>query len=273
MMAAVGRGLHRQWHAPPWVLDDAYALPLVGPTWPEYLALFDSLVPRHLIEPVIAFLVARSRYAEDRLEAGGFSQYVLLGAGLDSLAWRRPDLLRQVKVFEVDHPSTQAWKRERAAAIGLPENDGHVFAPVDFETEELRDALDRAGFDWSRRTLFSWLGVVMYLTRDAIAATLRTLAGAAPGSGTVLTYRPAPEYLDADSLTILDSITPTLAQLGEPFLDAFAPAEFEALVRDCGHIVDENLAREDLAARYFGDRKDGLHPYSIERILSASCST
>jgi methyltransferase (TIGR00027 family) len=186
------------------------------------------------------------------------------------LAWRRPDLLRQVKIFEVDHPNTQAWKRERAATIGLPEHEGHVFAPVDFETEELREALDRAGFDWSRPALFSWLGVVMYLTRDAIATTLRTLAGAAPGSGTVLTYRPAVEYLDAENLTFLQSISPILAQMGEPFLDAFAPAEFEALVRDCGHIVDENLAPEDLAARYFADRKDGLRPYSIERILSAS---
>ncbi|HEV8625110.1 MAG TPA: SAM-dependent methyltransferase [Acidimicrobiia bacterium] len=270
MMAAVGRGMHRQLHAPPWVLDDAYALPLVGPGWPDFLAIFDRVLPGHLQELAFAFLVARSRYAEDRLEAGGFSQYVLLGAGLDSLAWRRPDLLRQVKVFEVDHPNTQAWKRERAAAIGLPEHEGHVFAPVNFETEELREALDRAGFDWSRPALFSWLGVVMYLTRDAIATTLRTLAGAASGSGTVLTYRPAVEYLDAENLTFLQSISPTLAQMGEPFLDAFAPAEFEALVRDCGHIVDENLAPEDLAARYFADRKDGLRPYSIERILSAS---
>jgi methyltransferase (TIGR00027 family) len=270
MLAAVGRGMHRQWHERPWVLDDAYALPLVGPGWPDVLAIFDSALPRNLQEIAVGFLVARSRYVEDRLEAGDFSQYVLLGAGLDSLAWRRPDLLRQVKIFEVDHPNTQAWKRERAAAIGLPEGDGHVFAPVDFETEELRDALDRAGFDWSRATLFSWLGVVMYLTRDAIATTLRTLAGAGPGSGIVVTYRPPPEYLDDDSVALLKAIEPVLVKLGEPFLDGLAPAEFEALVRDCGHTVDENVEPAKLEGRYFADRNDGLRPYSLERILSAS---
>jgi methyltransferase (TIGR00027 family) len=270
MLAAVGRAMHRQRHARPWVLDDPYALPLVGPGWPDVLAIFDSLLAPHLQEIAFGFLVARSRYAEDRLEAGGFSQYVLLGAGLDSLAWRRPDLLRQVKIFEVDHPNTQAWKRDRAAAMGLPESDGHVFAPVDFETEELRDVLDRAGFDWSRPTLFSLLGVVMYLTRDAIATTLRTLAGASPGSGIVLTYRPPPEYLDEDSNALLKAVEPALTQLGEPFLDGLAPAEFEALVRDCGHTVDENVEPAELEARYFADRNDGLRPYSLERILSAS---
>ena len=90
MMAAVGRGMHRQWHEQPWVLDDPYALPLVGPGWPDILALFDALVSKHIQQLIAGFLVARSRYTEDRLEAGGFSQYVLLGAGLDSLAWRRP---------------------------------------------------------------------------------------------------------------------------------------------------------------------------------------
>ena len=175
-----------------------------------------------------------------------------------------------MKIFEVDHPNTQAWKRERAAAIGLPESDGHVFVPVDFESEELRDALDRAGFDWSGPTLFSWLGVVMYLTRDAIATTLCTTEGAGPGSGIVLTYRPPSEYLDDDSVTLLRAIEPVLAQLGEPFLDGLAPAEMAALVRDCGLTVDENVEPAELEARYFAGRNDGLRPYSLERVLSAS---
>jgi len=270
MMAAIGRGLHRERHARPWVFDDPYALPLVGPGWPQLLALYEALIPEHLLELAIGAVLVRSRYTEDRLEQGGFSQFVLLGAGMDSLAWRRPDLLRQVTIFEVDHPATQAWKRERAAVLSLPENEGHVFVPVDFETEALRDVLDRAGFDWSRPTLFSWLGVVMYLTRDAIAATLRTLAGAGPGSGVVLTYVPAPEYLDEESIALWKVMEPLVAQVGEPFQDCFAPVEFQALVRDCGHIVDEDVEHEELMARYFADRKDGLRPHMFERILSTS---
>lgn len=270
MLAALGRGLHREWHARPWIIDDPYALPLVGPAWPQLLALYGAIVPRRYFELAICALCARSRYAEDRLEPGGFSQYVLLGAGMDSLAWRRPDLLREVTIFEVDHPSTQAWKRERAALLSLPENERHVFAPVDFETEDLRTGLDRAGFDWSRPTLFNWLGVVMYLTRDAITTTLRTLASAGQGSGIVLTYLQAPDYMDDDSLALFKILEPLVAQVGEPFQEGFAPAEFEALVRDCGHAVDENVTPEDLERRYFAGRKDELRPYTLERILSTS---
>jgi methyltransferase (TIGR00027 family) len=270
ILVAMGRGLHREWHARPWIFDDPYGLPFAGPGWPNLLAVYEAIVPRHLMELAFSAIVARSRYAEDRLEAGGFSQYVLLGAGMDSLAWRRPDLLRDVTIFEVDHPCTQAWKRERAAALCLPDNDAHVFVPVDFETEDLRKVLDQAGFDWDRPTLFNWLGVVMYLTRDAIAATLRTLAGAGPGSGVVLTYMSAPEYMDEDSLALFKIMEPLVTQMGEPFTEGFAPDDFEALVRDCGHVVDENVAPETLSARYFADRKDGLRPYTLERILSTS---
>ena len=270
MLAAMARGLHRERYARPWILDDPYALPLVGPTWPELVARYESIIPKQYFELAISGIAARSRYVEDRLEAGDFSQYVLLGAGLDSLAWRRPDLLRDVTIFEVDHPSTQAWKRERQAFLGLPEYERHVFVPVDFETEDLGEALDRAGFDWEVPTLFSWLGVAMYLTREAVATTLRILARAGRGSGTVFTYLSAPEHMDADSLTFFKLIEPVVAQLGEPFTEGLAPAEAEALVRDCGHLVDENVSPETLMARYFADRKDGLRPYTAERILSTS---
>lgn len=270
MLAAMGRGLHREWHERPWVLDDPYALPLVGPGWPQLLAIYEAAIPRQYFDLAVGAICARSRYAEDRLEAEGFSQYVLLGAGLDSLAWRRPDLLRQVTIFEVDHPSTQAWKRERATLLSLPENERHVFVPVDFEIDDLRDRLDRAGFDWGKPTLFNWLGVLMYLTRDAIAATLGTLAHAGAGSGIVMTYLQRPEYLDEDSLALFKIVEVLVAQVGEPFEEVFAPAEFEAFVRDCGHMVKENVTLEDLQARYFTGRKDELRPYTVERILSTS---
>jgi O-methyltransferase involved in polyketide biosynthesis len=105
MLAALARGWLRMEATPPWVLDDAFALVLVGPVWQELHERVFPLFPNHVLREIIAALCIRSRYVEDRLTAGAFAQYVILGAGLDSFAWRRPDLLRSVKVFEVDHPA------------------------------------------------------------------------------------------------------------------------------------------------------------------------
>ena len=159
MLAAVARGLLRMEAMPPWVLDDAFALVLVGPAWQELRKGLISLFPTEVVREVLAAVCTRSRYAEDRLAAGAFAQYVILGAGLDSFAWRRPDLLRSLRVFEVDHPASQAWKLERVSDLALPLSDSQVFVPVDFEAESLQDALRTAGFDWDQRALFSWTGV------------------------------------------------------------------------------------------------------------------
>ena len=116
--------------------------------------------------------------------------------GWTPFTWRRPYLLRSLRVFEVDHPVSQDYKRERIAALGLPESDALAWAPVDFERETLRDGLTRAGFDWSRPACFSWLGVTMYLTIEAVEATLRTIAECAPGSEVVFSYGRTDEHLD-----------------------------------------------------------------------------
>ena len=135
MLAAVARGLLRMEATTPWVLDDAFALLLVGPLWHELREGLFSLFPRQVIREIVAAVCTRSRYAEDRLATGAFAQYVILGAGLDSFAWRRPDLLRSLKVFEIDHPASQAWKLERVRDLALPLSDSQVFVPVDFEAE------------------------------------------------------------------------------------------------------------------------------------------
>src|SRR4051794_34286827 len=138
---AVARGEHRLFDSAPWILDDAFALMLVGPEWRQIFDARAALHQERVRRDARAWVVARSRYAEDRLDEQPFTQYVVLGAGLDSFAWRRPDLLRSLRVFEVDHPATQAWKRERVANLALPTSDHHVFAPVDFETESLESGL------------------------------------------------------------------------------------------------------------------------------------
>jgi methyltransferase (TIGR00027 family) len=132
---AVARGEHRLLDAAPWVLDDPFALMLAGPDWRQIYDARAALHSERVRRDARAWVVARSRYAEDRLEQCPFTQYVLFGAGLDSFAWRRPDLLHTLPVFEVDHPATQAWKRERVATLALPISDHHVLAPVDFETQ------------------------------------------------------------------------------------------------------------------------------------------
>jgi methyltransferase (TIGR00027 family) len=222
---------------------------------------------------VRASLVARSRYAEDRLVAGPYRQYVILGAGLDSFAWRRPDLLASLRVFEVDHPATQTWKRARIDELALPLQDGHVFAPIDFETGTLRSGLDRVGLDWSQPTFFSWLGVAVYLTSDAIETTLRTVAGCEPGSEIVLSYDTTAPFRDDIGREMMEVESKLLAAVGEPYTTRFSPAEAETLIERCGLEVAEHPTPEALYGRYFMDRSDGLCPSTAERLLAARVST
>ncbi len=226
-------------------------------------------------EPVLrqatAGMVNRSRYAEDRLHEGTFAQYVILGAGLDSFAWRRPDVLRSMQVFEIDHPATQAWKRERVTALALPRSDRHILAPVDFETETLRDALSSAGFNWSEPTLYSWLGVTQYLSTDAIRATLRTVASCAPGSEIVFTYIATSAFLDDIGQELVDTGSRVAAERGEPFRVSLSPADAEALAeQDGGLKISDHPTREELHNRYFAGRSDGLTPSTAQRLIAAA---
>jgi methyltransferase (TIGR00027 family) len=268
MMAATARGVHRLEQAPPWVFDDPYALSLVGPAWPDLLASVRQVFPEPVLRQALAGLLARSRYAEDRL-TNSFSQYVILGAGLDSFAWRRPNLLSVLRVFEVDHPATQEWKRQRATALALPTSDRHVFAPIDFETASLREGLTAAGFDWSQRTLYSWLGVTAYIPIGAIEATLRTVATSANGSEIVMSYAVTPPFLDDLGREFIEVFGEVAARAGELLGTVFAPAEAEALVGHCGLSVVDHVDRDALHRRYFAGRTDGLTPYTVERLLTA----
>ena len=269
MFAAVSRGLFRMEATPPWVLDDALALVLVGPVWQELHDQLNPLFPGQVARESRAAVCARSRYAEDRLAAGAFTQYVILGAGLDSFAWRRPDLLRSVRVFEVDHPASQAWKLERVGDLALPLSDSQVFVPVDFEAEPLRDALRAAGFDWGQPALFSWTGVAPYLTAQAIESTLHTTAGAAPGSEVVFSYRAEESVLDGVGREFIRIYAPLAASVGEPLQPGWPVIEIERLISRCGLKVVDHPARADLEQRYFADRTDGLRPYNVETLITA----
>jgi methyltransferase (TIGR00027 family) len=266
---AVARGVHRSYDQPPWVLDDPFALPLAGPRWAEIQAASEAALPPVAVRQSRASIVARSRYAEDRLVSGGYRQYVILGAGLDSFAWRRADLIGWLRLFEVDRPASQDRKRARIAELGLPVRDGHIFAAVDFEAESLRDGLDRAGFDWSEPAFFSWLGVTIYLTAEAIDATLRSVSGCGPGSEIVLSYDASDAFLDDAARELVKLEARLVAATGEPYATRMSPAQAEALIEGAGLEVLEHLTPQALYERYFAGRSDGLRPSAAERLIAA----
>lgn len=265
---AVARGRHRLRHDPPWVFDDPFALPLAGPVW-RLLERRARKGRPDLDRALIAWAVARSRYTEDCLASWPPAQYVILGAGLDSLAWRRPDLARSWSVFEVDHPASQSWKRARAKEIGLPSDPPVSFVAVDFEEQALSQRLAEEGFRRDRATFFSWLGVTMYLSVDAIEETLRVVAASAPGSQIVLTYKPTAEHLDDLGRAFDEVNDPVVAGFGEPIVTRMAPADMEGCLRRCGLEVVDHPGHAAIVDRYFASRSDGLRPYTAERLIRA----
>lgn len=265
MSAAVARGIHRLRDDPPWILDDPFALPLVGDGW-EAFAEQSTTLSRPPYQARSGVLV-RARYPEDVLAGGGHAQYVILGAGLDSFAWRHPRFLHGGRVFEVDHPATQVWKRERARELALGESARHVFVPADLAHDALDDCLTSAGFDWAVPALLSCVGTSMYLAPAAVAATLRTVARCAPGSGIVLSYNPRGDLLDEIQRSFLERVSRMVAGMGEPLRSAFAPDEILQLASDAGLHVAAAPTHRELEERYLTGRRDGMRLLMIERLL------
>jgi methyltransferase (TIGR00027 family) len=207
-----------------------------------------------------AFMAARSRFAEDRLAeavASGGTQYAVLGAGLDTFAYRNPFL--KLRVYEVDFPATQEWKRTLLAEASIPLPDPLTFVPLDFEHKTLAAGLAEAGFDWGAPSFFGWLGVVPYLTRDGFRATVRAIAQLPAGSGVCFDYALSPESMRPDRRRVFEALAARVAAVGEPFQLFFTPEELETELRQAGfHRID--LADSNrLNALYFDKRSDGLN--------------
>jgi methyltransferase (TIGR00027 family) len=208
-----------------------------------------------------ANIAVRSRHAEDELAKAarrGVGQYVILGAGLDSFAYRPAREAATLRVFEVDHPATQAWKRGRLAERGIPPTRSLTFAPIDFERQSLDDALRDAGFRTDEPAFFSWLGVTTYLTRDAILRTLRSVAALPPGTAIVFTYAASPNTLNAEQRSTFEAAAGRVAELGEPWRSFFEPEGLAQDLRDVGFASTEDLGPAEIQARYFADRSDGF---------------
>jgi methyltransferase (TIGR00027 family) len=242
----------------PRVLDDPLALRIIGSEAAEELR--SNPKEHHAFSRAFrAFMAARSRYAEDEVAcavARGVRQYVVLGAGLDTFAYRNPH--RDLRVFEVDHPATQAWKREQLEAAGIAIPAALTFVPVDFERQTLAEALGQSGFDLSAAAFFSWLGVTPYLTRDACMSTLSFVAKMPAGSGVVFDFAVDPELLNAGQRQALDALSQRVARYGEPFQLFFDPENLRNELRGMGFQRTEFLQGKELNARYFKDRDDGL---------------
>ena len=203
-------------------------------------------------------VITRSRYAEDALEAGvenGVGQYVLIGAGFDSFALRRPPFATALQIFEIDFPATQSLKIERIAACGVSLPDSVHFVSADLSQVSVAAALEHSPFDPKALTFFSWLGVTMYLTRDANIETLKSIASCSPvGSELVFTY--LDERLFHARSESFSELQARVASIGEPFLSGFNPDSLAAGLADCGLALIEDLNGADIALRY---DKDGSH--------------
>jgi len=220
------------------------------------------------------FIAARTRFAEDALAAAverGVSQAVVLGAGLDTYAYRCPfgDRLR---VFEVDHPATQAWKRERLAGAAIPLPGSLTFAPVDFERETLSAGLHAAGFDPARQTFFTWLGVVPYLTEEAIWSTLGFIASLPNGAHVVFDYSDPPESLSAEARAFHDARAARVDALGETWLTYFEAPRLREKLTSLGFSDVEDLGPPQIYARFFPNRP-GVPPAKGGHILRASTTS
>ncbi|MGB6192852.1 MAG: class I SAM-dependent methyltransferase [Terracidiphilus sp.] len=251
---AVRRAAHQLLDSPR-VLEDPIAVPLLGSGFGLDGAREASPVARTFR----AFMAARSRFAEDRLAEAvqaGVTQYVVLGAGLDTFAYRNP--YKSLRVFEVDFPATQEWKREllEEAAIGVPVT--LTFVPLDFEQHTLSEGLAAAQFDAARSAFFSWLGVVPYLTREAFRSTLRAIAALPAGTAVSFDYALSPESLSLMRRLALKALAARVAAAGEPFQLFFTPPELEAELRSAGFTRVEQCDSDELNQRYFQNRADGL---------------
>jgi methyltransferase (TIGR00027 family) len=265
---ALRRAAHQLWDNPR-VFDDPVALKIIGPDHASKLrqsVLDDGAMERSLR----AFIVARSRYAEDQLAdacSRGVKQYVVLGAGLDTFAYRNP--FRDLRVFEVDHPATQEWKRQILASTGISIPVLLTYVPVDFEKEPLAQGLESAGFNAQEPAFFSWLGVTPYLSRETVLGTLQWLISICPRNAVVFDYAVLRSSLSPIHRLGFDVLANRVAAAGEPFVGFFEPQEFGRELRQMGFAHIEDFGSAEINLRYFNQRRDGLGVTGGGRLMAA----
>jgi methyltransferase (TIGR00027 family) len=257
----------------PLVLTDPLALRIVGATRPDERARLAARENGRLARTLRAFMAARARVAEDeaaRLVNAGGGQYVILGAGLDTFAYRNP-FPGKLRVFEVDQASTQTWKLERLDEAGITPGSDVAFVTVDFDVESPIDALTRAGWNPAVPTVFAWLGVTMYLERESVDRML-TEIGRQKNATVIFDYAISPELLGPIERLVFDEFAKRVASAGEPWVSSFEPDELTQSLRAEGFTSVEDLGPEPLNATYFSNRPDGMRVGSLAHIIRARTS-
>jgi len=239
------------------IFEDRFALRILDD---EAAAALNEMATNDSLRPMRLFIAARSRFSEDTMAncvARGVRQVVVLGAGLDTFALRNPYADLGLRVFEVDYPATQLWKRDRIRAAGLSEPPSLVFASIDFERESLGEGLTRAGFSVDAPAFFQWLGVVPYLTKDAVSSTLEFISKL-PQASVVFDYAEPFQNYPAERRAFIMATAERAAARGEPFLSFFEPAELQELLRRAGFNEIEDLGAPEMAERFYGVLGRGL---------------
>jgi len=257
---ALWRALHLEADATPHVFEDAIGVKLAAPD--EGWQNRPDMSP--FTRPFRASILARARFIEDLVAeqaALGVTQYVILGAGLDTFAQRKPELASRIRVFEIDQPSQQVWKQKRLVELGFGIPSYLRFVPVDFEAGDAWwTQLVKAGFDSTRPAVVVSTGVSMYLTRDAIQATLRQVASLAPGSTFAMSFLLPIELADPDVRPGIERAAAGAKASGTPFISFFTPLEILALASESGFRDVQHVSAAKLTERYFANRTDGLRP-------------
>lgn len=272
MTAAAARAAHLLVDSEPRIFADSLAALLLGDRAETYLRYHRDYRDHPLLAGTRAQATCRSRFTEDQLAlaaARGTAQYVILGAGLDSFAFRS-GLAGRLRVFEVDHPATQQRKRDLLAAAGLAEPPTLTWVPVNFETDELIASLTAAGLDPAAPAFVSWLGVTMYLTAEAIGATLASLGRLAPGSELVTDYMLTADLRDADGASYADLVMPDSERRGEPWLSFFTPEQMTGLLTSHGFTGVRDVRQRDSVSAALWDRADLLRPIELSRLCHAT---
>ncbi|MBC9911134.1 class I SAM-dependent methyltransferase [Chitinophaga varians] len=268
---ALWRALHVQLDAPPHLLEDTTGLQLIAPGegWQQRPDM-DPVFSRR----VRAAMAARARFIEDliiREAANGITQYVILGAGLDTFAQRNPGVASRLRIYEIDEPGTLAWKQQRLIETGYGISPSLHFVGVDFEKgQSWWDTLLQAGFQPDLPAVIACTGVTLYLSREAISQMLHQIAAMASGTRVAITFIVPQELLEEEDLALQKASTQGAKASGNPFVSFFTPEQVLALARENGLKNASIVSPAELKARYFADRKDGLTPASGEMFLTAT---
>jgi methyltransferase (TIGR00027 family) len=273
--SAMNRAVHFALDGEPKILNDDLALDLAGLSDNDPRNLNSARHQRHESRQLRAHMVLRNRYAEDEVAshlASSEGQYVILGAGLDSFAYRRPASLQHIRVFEVDHPATQQWKQARLDDLDTPIPPTVSFVPVNFEVECFSEKLAAYSFDPHRPTVFSWLGVSQYLTREALESTLHEVVGCVKAFRQLIMDFILPEAVlgPADRHQLV-TIRTRAERHGEPWLSYYTPQELRTIMENVGFERVIHLGTEEASSRYFAGRADGLTLPGSYNLMNASC--